>query len=114
VNRERKVQPVESAPESEEYIGHITTPIEDDELERIQAILKSHAVNMLECKTADNWWTLLLPNRTMKRKKEIQGKMITYTVRLPDGFAFLLEAGILNRDGTYDTPPSIVLEEEKA
>jgi hypothetical protein len=112
--RERNVQTVESATLPEEYIGHITTPIEENNLECIQNVLKHHAVNMLKCRTDDNWWTLLLPDGTTKRKKERPGKMITYTIRLPDGFWFLLEAGILNRDGTYDIPPWIGLEEEKA
>jgi hypothetical protein len=94
-----------------EPIGHITTPIEDEDLERVRAILKSHAVDMGE---AGNWWLLFLPRETVKVRKEMRGKVPISTVRLPDGFCFIYEESLSARDGTYIIPPRVFIEEESA
>ena len=111
MKRRRKSQPINSLTDTGVPIWHITTPIESDDLERVQAILKRHAVDIRE---AGNWLILFLPNGTVKVRKQPQGKVPISTVQLPDGFSFLYEEGLLDRDGTYITPPRVFIEEEPA
>ena len=111
MKRGRKPRSVSSTPAIQEPIGHITTPIEDNDLERVRAILKRHAVDVGE---AGNWWLLFLPDGTVKVRKELRGKVPISTVRLPDGFSFIYEEGLFNRDGTYAIPPKVSIEEEPA
>ena len=111
MKRGRKPKSVNSTLAIPEPIGHITTPIEDEDLERVRAILKSHAVDMGE---AGNWWLLFLPRETVKVRKEMRGKVPISTVQLPDGFCFIYEEGLFDRDGTYVIPPRVFVEEEPA
>jgi hypothetical protein len=57
----------------------------------------------------DNWWLFLLPDGTTKVKQEHPGDIPRYTVRLPDEYRFTLEAGPINKDGYFGSPPLIFL-----
>ena len=114
MNRKKQAQLVNSEAIPEPHIGHITVPIEDDDLERVKAILKSHAVILHKIESPDNWWLLLLPNGTTQTKKESREKVTIYTVRLPDGYCFLEQAAVFNYDKSYDTFPRIFVDEEPA
>jgi hypothetical protein len=107
-----KLQPI--IPETEQHIGHITVPIENNDLEQVQTTLKCHSVNLRKINTPDNWWLLLLPDGTTQTKKEMQGRVTIYTIRLPDGYCFLEQAAIFNHDKSYDTFPRIFIDEEPA
>ena len=115
MGRRKRTEPstAGSEPERGQQIGHITTPIEDNELERVKVMLKRHAVNMEKIPTPDNWWTLFLPDRTTKTKKEIRGRATLYTICLPDGYCFLYRAPVFNYDKSYDTFPMIMVEPEE-
>ena len=106
--RTRKSQMV--IPETEQPIGHITTPIEDNAIEQVRTILIRHGIELHKIRTPDNWWLLLLPDGTIK--VNMQAKVPLSTVRLPDGFKFFFEEGIFYRDDTYATPPKIDVQEE--
>jgi hypothetical protein len=106
-------QPVDRVQVPEvEYIGHITTPIEQDQ-ERMLTILKQHGVTVLKCPTDDNWWTLLLPPRTTRTVKEVAGRSSTYTVQLPDGYSFLYRVPVFKIDKSYDTLPMVDITKEE-
>jgi hypothetical protein len=111
MKRRKKGQPVNSEPVTEPHIGHITTPIEDDDLERVKAILKRHGVIMHKIDSPDNWWLLLLPDGTTQTLKETQERVRIYTIRLPDGYCFYEQAAVFNPDKSYDTFPRIFLDE---
>ena len=99
----------ESEEEQPQHIGHITTPIEDKDLERAKAILTRHAVSMHKIESPDNWWTLFLPAGTTKIKKEMQGAAVIYTIHLPDGYSFLYQAPVFKRDKSYRSFPMITV-----
>ena len=111
MKRERESQYLDSMLDIGEPIGHITTPIEDEDLQRVLTVLKRHGVDLRKIRSPDNWWLLLLPEGAVKTKKEVQGKVITSTIWLPNGFSFLLEEGIFNFDRNYAIPPKISVEE---
>jgi hypothetical protein len=112
--RRKRTEQAEEGGMSEkgQQIGHITTPIEDKDIKRAQAILKRHAVSMHKIPTPDNWWTLFLPDGTTKTRKETREKAPLYTIRLPDGYCFVYQAPIFNHDKSYDTLPRIAVAEE--
>jgi hypothetical protein len=112
MKRKKKEQSTNSEPITEPHIGHITTPIEDKDLERVKTILKSHAVIMHKIDSPDNWWLLLLPDGTTQTKKEQHEKVIIYTVHLPDGYSFLEQAAVFNQDKSYEIFPKIFVDEE--
>jgi hypothetical protein len=66
---------------------------------------------MLKVRTPDNWWTLLLPDGTTKTQQETRGKVTIYTIRLLDGYRFLFQAAIFDRDKNYETFPKILIAE---
>ena len=111
--RRKRTPAAGSEPEGGQQIGHITTPIEDDDLERVKVILKRHAVSMHKIKSPDNWWTLFLPDGTTQIKKEMRDKATLYTICLPDGYCFLYQAPVFNYDKSYDTFPMIVVSDEE-
>ena len=103
-------KPQEVLPDPDEPIGHISTPIEDSDLEQVQTILSRHGVNLYKMNTPDNWWLLLLPHGTMKVRVRTPGMVATSTVRLPNGFYFHFEEAIFDRDKAYVRFPRISLE----
>jgi len=114
MKRGRKPQLSKGAVEIKQPIGHLSAPIEDEDLERVQAILKRHAVDVRKTGSPDNWWLLLLPDGTLKTRKVKQGRVTISTIRVPDGFSFVFEEGIFKRNGTYATSPRVFIEEEPA
>jgi len=106
----RGPKPVDHVSETELPIGYLATPIETDDLQRIAGIFQRHQIRMRKMRTPDNWWMLFFPDESRKRMKEVPGKVTTSTIRLPDGFSFLVEEGSLNRDGTFDIPPKIFVK----
>lgn len=96
-----------TVPALEEYIGHITTPIEDKHSEHIRAILKRHGIIPFTCKGNDHWWTLILPPGTTKTSKNLEGQVPLYLIHLPNGFTFEYEPPIFNGDKTYKQLPRI-------
>jgi hypothetical protein len=104
----------ESEPEQPQYIGFITTPIADRDLERTKRILTRHGVRLEKIPTPDNWWTLFLPDGSTKTKQEMEGEATRYIVQLPDGYCFGYRAPVFKHDKSYDTLPKItVLDEEE-
>src|SRR5262249_52123363 len=114
MRRRKRTDPSRAVSESEggQHIGHITTPIEDNEIERVKVILKRHAVSLHKIRSPDNWWTLFLPDRTRQIKKEMRDKATLYTICLPDGYCFLYQAPVFNYDKSYDTFPVITVPDE--
>src|SRR5690348_69794 len=68
-----------------EYIGHITTPIDPTDRDRIRDILTKHGVIFFKCKSLDSWWTLILPPDSTSQKDRDSDMD---TVFLPDGYSF--------------------------
>jgi hypothetical protein len=102
-----------SEAEGAQPIGHITTPIEDKDLERAKVIFTRHAVHMEKIRTPDNWWTLFLPDGTTKTKTGMRDKATIYTVQLPDGYCFLYRAPVFYRDKSYGSLPMITVLEKQ-
>src|SRR5262249_38339895 len=79
------------------------------------SIMKPHGVEMKKSNDdpTDDWWFFLLPQRSTKvRQWEYQGAIPRYTVRLPDGYTFTLEMGLLDRDRFFTSPPLVFLDEK--
>jgi hypothetical protein len=112
MKRKKKRQPANGGPITEPHIGHITTPIEDDDLEQVKLLLKRHGVIMHKINSPDNWWLLLLPDGTTQTMKEQHDKVTIYTVRLPDGYCFYEQAAVFNYDKSYEVFPRIFVDEE--
>ena len=116
MNRKKQAQLANSEAVAEPHIGHITVPIEDEDLERVKTILKSHAVNMHKIESPDNWWLLLLPDGTTQTHCWDSGsplsleKVTIYTVRLPDGYCFREQAAVFNYDKSYEIFPRIFID----
>ena len=96
--------------EAGEYIGFITTPI--DESERIIPLLKRHGVTTFKCQTNDNWWTLVFPGGATKILQEDRG--LFYLVRLSDGFQFEYIYPIFKKDKEekYARFPQIIIRRD--
>src|SRR5579859_1933567 len=95
--RTKRDEPVENVQEPQaEPIGHITTPIADKELARVRTICSQHGITMIPCQTDVNWWTLLLPKGSTQTLTNVEGKVKTYTVLLPDGYRFLYRAPVFS------------------
>ena len=109
MKRGRKPQPFADTSKIEEPIGHISVPIEDNDLKQTHLILTQHGVRIRKSGSSDNWWLLLFPNGTIKTNKKTEHRLTSYTVRLPDGFCFLLQEGVFHRNGTYAIPPQIFI-----
>jgi hypothetical protein len=118
MRRKKKGKSTNDESVTEPHIGHITTPIEDKDLERVKTVLKSHGVIMHKIDSPDNWWLLLLPNGTTQTRRRDSDsplsseKVIIYTVRLPDGYCFLEQAAVFNADKSYVIFPRIFVDEE--
>jgi hypothetical protein len=112
MRRKKKRLSVNDEPVTEPHIGHITTPIEDNDLKRIKTVLKSHGVIMHKIDSPDNWWLLLLPDGTTQTKRVQREKVTIYTVRLPDGYCFFEQAAIFKSDKSYEIFPKIFVDEE--
>ncbi len=110
----RRKRTDESQTEQGQQIGHITTTVENKDLERVKVILTRHAVHLEKIRTPDNWWTLFLPDGTRQIKEETKEKVTFYTIRLPDGYSFLYRAPVFNFNKSYDILPMITVwgEEE--
>ncbi len=116
MRRKRTDSKTAESDESEQgqHIGHITTPIEDKESERVKVLLTRHAVHVEKIRSPDNWYTLFLPDRTRQIKKGMEGIATLYAIHLPDGYQFTYRAPIFNHDKSYHIFPMItVLEEEE-
>jgi len=64
-------------PELEQHIGHISAPIEDNDVQQMQIILNHHNVYMRRSRSEnpDNWWFLLLPDGTVKIPRELAARL---------------------------------------
>ncbi len=113
--RRKRTDPktAESQTEKGQYIGFITTPIADNNLERVRVILARHAVRREKIRSPDNWYTLFLPDGTVKVKKEMEGIAIVYSIHLPDGYQFIYRSPVFNHDKTYHILPQITVLEEQ-
>ncbi len=98
-----------------EPLGYFNALIEEKDLDHVREVMRAHGVHMQLSNqdVGDNWWFFLLPNGTTKARKEHQGDVPHYTIRLPDGFTFPLEQSALNRDGFFTSPPRIFLDVPK-
>jgi len=114
MKRGRKPQAVNLVLGTEQYIGHISAPIEDYELERVQTILKSHGVDLRKIRTPDDWWLLFFPDGTVKIGRQTQEKVLISVIRMPDGFSFLIAEGSFDCDGNYAIPPKVFVEKVQA
>ena len=112
MRRKKRGKSANSESITEPHIGHITTPIEDTDLERVKTVLKSHGVIMHKIDSPDNWWLLLLPDGTTQTMKMQQEKVTIYTVRLPDGYSFFERAAVFSIDKSYEIFPRIFVDEE--
>jgi hypothetical protein len=112
MRRKKQEQLVNNEPVKEPHIGHITNPIEDNDLERVKTILGRHAVIMQKIESPDNWWLLLRAFGTTRTKKEQRGKVTIYTVGLPDGYCFGERAVVFKQDKSYEIFPKIFVDEE--
>jgi hypothetical protein len=107
----RSTRLAESVPEPEQHIGHITAPLEDQEVQQIQAILAQRGGCMRKCQwiNPDQWWIIILPENTVKIP--LPNRVRTSAIRLADGFQFFLEEAIFTRDKSYARLPRIYFEE---
>jgi hypothetical protein len=95
---------------TEEPILHVSLPIENGDLERIRATLERHGASMRKIRTPDNWWIILFPDGTMKIRDPAYGESAMHKVLFVDGFWFILDQGIMRRDGSYKRPPVLHID----
>ena len=95
---------------TEEPILHLSLPIEDCDLGRTRATMERHGASMRKIRTPDNWWIIFFPDGTMKIRDPSYGASAMHKVLFADGFWFLLDQGIMGRDGAYRRPPVLHLE----
>jgi|SRR5579859_3054628 len=95
---------------TEEPILHISLPIENGNLEYIRATLERHGASMRKIRTPDDWWIILFPDGTMKIRDPSYGESTMHKILFPDGFWFILDQGIMGRDGAYKRPPVVHID----
>lgn len=95
---------------AEEPILHLSLPIEDYDLERIRATMERHGASIRKIRTPDNWWLIFFPDGTMKIRDPAYGESTMHKVLFADGFWFMLDQGIMGRDGVYKRPPVLHLD----
>jgi hypothetical protein len=65
---------------------------------------------MRKIRTPDNWWIIFFPDGTMKIRDSSYGESTMHKVLFADGFWFILDQGIMGRDGAYKRPPVLHID----
>jgi hypothetical protein len=95
-----------------ETIAHLNAPIDEEHLAHFQKILQAHGATLHKIRTEDDdrWWTILLPEGTTRQERLPRVQVPRYHICFPDGYWFLFEAGVLNRQGIFTRDPVISLD----
>jgi hypothetical protein len=95
-----------------EVIGHLTLPIEEREVERVKATMEAHGATMSKLPTPDLYWTIWLPNGTLKIHDNQQPKG-RYSLVFPDGFCCVYIELPKRRDRLVKRPPELHLDVQR-
>jgi hypothetical protein len=90
-------------------IGHLTLPIEEHMVESVKATMKAHGATMSKFPTPDLYWSIWLPDGTMKIHDEDQPKG-RFSLVFPDGFRCVYIEPPRRRDRGVTLPPELLLD----